>query len=69
MMITPWFDIDVTPVRVGVYERKFGFGTVFSWWDGKYWRFGKPTPGLAAQVRGESLFQDAPWRGLLKYQS
>lgn len=69
---TEWF-IAVSPVRVGVYERKFQTWKNkpllrFSYWDGEYWYLGAETPGEAAlRVNlGPTLAQNLPWRGVVR---
>lgn len=34
---TPWFPGDVSPARVGWYDRCFTDGTFRHWWDGTKW--------------------------------
>lgn len=64
---TAWFAGNVLPARHGVYRRLSVAGyTLFSVWDGSYWRWNRNTVHLAAQDRtGEpSLVQTLPWCGL-----
>lgn len=55
--VTPWFDGELKPVRVGLYERCTDSGFVlYSWWNGEDWYAG---PALK-----RSLWQNIRWRGL-----
>lgn len=58
--LTPWFDGDVKPARVGRYERDYYPNEdvdPFDWWAGSEWRYSSPTGATAYdQVRR--------WRGL-----
>ena len=62
-MMTPWFQADVQPVRIGTYKRRLhaGKGTPrerMSAWDGKQWEFyGR------ASIHQTAGFE---WRGLAK---
>ena len=66
--LTPWFPGDITPFRVGVYERLYpdhSFG--YAYWDGRLWGCGGSTPALAQQYRNsKSVWQDLIWQGLAK---
>ena len=69
---TEWFTT-VSPVRVGIYERKFQIWKNepllrFSYWDGEHWYLGAETPGEAAlRVNlGPALAQNLPWRGVVR---
>jgi hypothetical protein len=61
---TPWFDGEVHPVRIGVYERDHCGNFSYSYWSGAEWCFGSLTIGGALLNRVPSRFQDLPWRGL-----
>jgi len=67
MKTTPWFPCDVTPVRVGVYQRKGASQTRWSYWNGRRWGVLSAT-AESALVWGslESISQSLPWRGLAK---
>ena len=67
MKKTPWFSEHVKPARIGVYERKGGWGiTDFSYWDGRRWSVQRTTPGQAYEDRNDmSPFQCDQWRGLI----
>ena len=68
MKLTPWFPGDVKPVHVGVYERrlKFRAGVYYSQWDGEKWlRLHWTVEGAAHQIL-DSVYQNLPWRGVLK---
>jgi hypothetical protein len=68
MKLTPWFPGTVKPVRVGVYERIYDAGSfLYCSWNGEYWGPWARTPEEARKRRLEaSLYQDLPWRGVLK---
>jgi hypothetical protein len=63
---TPWFDGEVHPVRIGVYERDHYGNLEYSYWSGGGWNFAAKTVGGALLSQTQSRFQDLPWRGLLK---
>lgn len=60
--VTPWFDGDVKPVRVGYYERLSG-----SSWNPEYsmdlWT-GQSWVHVYMGCTLEKVRQDLPWRGL-----
>ena len=67
MKLTGWYDGKQKPVRVGVYERKYGNRVFFCWW-GVEWGMGTNNQKCA-----ESLWwiaaapnQCLPWRGVAK---
>lgn len=63
--LTPWFDGDVKPVRVGVYQRKVDSGFYYCHWDGSIWCFGGgPEPHYAWTYDSPAFNQSLPWRGL-----
>lgn len=66
--VTEWFPGDVKPIRLGVYERKLGFGsrvTAFYAWNGEFWEYGGvDSPSQVSRSRTSSLDQSLPWRGL-----
>lgn len=65
MELTQWFEGSEKPVRTGVYERKFAFGDLYSYWDGYKWH--SPTTTLCfAEQLGISTQQNVPWRGVAK---
>ena len=69
--LSPWHDGSVKPVHVGVYESddKLGDGFYNHWyrlWDGKNWHSGANLKRAAASNRAISIYQDWPWRGILK---
>ena len=72
---TPWFSGNEKPLsdRIGPYERDYsknenGSVVGWRWWDGKIFGPICDTPELAelAQNTGCSVFQNLPWRGVLK---
>jgi hypothetical protein len=66
MKLTDWFPPEVKPVRVGVYERKFGSSENCGLckWNGKAWFWRCKTPFDASTESVKSGFQELPWRGL-----
>lgn len=65
--LTPWFRTTVTPVRVGIYQRKPSGVAFYSYWDGTNWYMGALTPYVAEcnyKEKAVSLFQKAKWRGI-----
>lgn len=65
--LTPWFDGNTKPVRVGVYQRSYHQGIFcFSYWHGSGWGFNELSPELAAKTTDRSFCQYLPWRGLAK---
>lgn len=65
--VTSWFDPDVRPVRVGVYERiapELGGWRCYSLWTGAFWGISADTPNEAAMCPHQSNQQGWPWRGL-----
>ena len=57
MTRTPWYPGNVTPVRVGWYERIVNDTWVRkSWWNGSLW--------LLAPYTESNHYQYLPWRGL-----
>lgn len=66
MKLTLWFPGHVKPVREGVYERRIGNNSVYSLWDGVWWRTCKNNPHEAACQASISWWPDAPWRGVEK---
>ena len=63
--VTPWFKVDVKPMREGVYQTKiYSYGAKgFSHFDGK--KFGNQYPTKnAALMRGSGGIQEKSWRGL-----
>lgn len=65
---TPWFPVDTTPARRGVYERDFGtIGIRFAYWTGLYWGGFATKHRHAVQNRHyETGHMIAPWRGLAR---
>lgn len=59
--LTDWYNGNVAPVRVGMYERYFTDGTYMMYWDGNLWRRDASDKPHWRQVG------DYPaWRGLTK---
>jgi hypothetical protein len=69
MKTTPWFDGEIKPVRVGVYQRKWDDGSIgYAKWHGEHWgpSYDVTNP-LAVQQADRSGFGFQtlmPWRGL-----
>lgn len=67
MKLTPWFTGYQKPVRAGVYERKQGNSTHYSYWCGYVWGAASHDKLLARSYSlYESLSQNLPWRGVMK---
>jgi hypothetical protein len=72
MQLTPWFNGDTKPVRIGVYQQYVSHWTArigYQYWDGSLWGGWAPTPKGAYGVRMHAvspMWQNDPWRGLLK---
>lgn len=70
MKLTPWYPGTVKPVRSGVYQRLYdnGDGSIakYCYWTGARWKTWHDTPHLAMLVEAISLFQELPWRGVVK---
>ena len=69
MKITDWYDGEIKPVYVGVYERKSEYGfSHFSYYNGKSWKQMAFTPEKALKLLSDddSLFQSLKWRGVAK---
>lgn len=65
MKLTQWFDGNIKPVRVGVYQREYGYGKLFYCkFDGKNWLVCYLTIEEADSCCSLSVCQDVPWRGL-----
>lgn len=65
MKLTPWYPPEVKPVRVGVYQRNLGEGSpTYSRWNGREWKFSRPTADEADEQTFRSLWQYMDWRGL-----
>lgn len=71
MKLSQWHDGSVKPVHVGVYEsdNQKGRGFYQTWyrkWDGKRWINGNGSVEWAFKQASPSLYQDWPWRGIVK---
>jgi hypothetical protein len=70
MKLTPWFTGDQRPVRVGVYLRKYSDSEKYegySYFDGAKWSTFGITPQVALCERYiTSVYQNLPWRGVMK---
>jgi hypothetical protein len=64
---TPWFK-DIEPVRKGVYERKYEWGTNYAYFDGTAWGLVGITVEEAYQWGTKSRARTdgaRPWRGMI----
>ncbi len=76
MNTTAWFNLNVKPIRVGVYQLQNEHTTVphYSCWNGLFWCFtcDNPTDALGYSNRQSPSFKDnkynpyVAWRGLDK---
>lgn len=67
MKLTDWYNGNIKPVHIGVYERKSNHGlNAYSYWDGNHWKMFGATPLNAeeSQCGDNSVFQTLPWRGI-----
>ena len=66
MKLTKWIPGNVKPVRVGVYQRKYGTDVVhYCLWNGNFWCSYGDTPKTAKFWKDTpSTGQTLPWRGL-----
>ncbi len=70
LRLTKWFPANVSPVRVGVYEKNFGIASKeYQYWDGEKWHYGTGGPEETAQYiiarYGHNPAKTPrPWRGL-----
>lgn len=64
MNTTEWFPSTVKPVHKGVYERFYGWGTSFAYFNGKDWGVAEDTPNTAFAWRNLLSAERMPWRGL-----
>ena len=62
--LTPWFPLEVKPVRRGVYETEFDTFRGFSRWTGKKWANQDPAAERARLLPASGAVQDKRWRGL-----
>jgi hypothetical protein len=67
--LTEWFDGEVRPGHVGVYQRDFsvhrtGTDVAPCLWDGRQWMVWGDTVQEAAHTSMPSQYQGLPWRGL-----
>lgn len=72
IVVTPWFDPSVKPVRSGMYERLSPNGVEWSWFDADigFWRVGMMCSCQSCMEYSSydcSLYQNEfRWRGMLK---
>ncbi len=62
--VTQWFNGQVKPAYIGIYERQYPMiGVVAGFWDGHSWT---REYVIDNEVRptGSSVYQSIPWRGL-----
>ena len=71
MKLTPWFPLNIKPVRSGVYNTSLGNKTPylgFSHWNGRRWSDTCASiEGANQAIRGNGM-QDKKWRGLAAKQ-
>lgn len=62
--LTPWFEPEVKPVHVGVYQTHMcGMGAGYSYWTGASWCDTRGTVAAADKWRYRGS-QNKTWRGL-----
>ena len=74
-MYTPWFPLNIKPVRLGVYQiiNHHASYAHYSYWNGKFWCFTTDSPAEAVQYKekpspsvGKMYNYYDQWRGLEK---
>jgi hypothetical protein len=71
MKLSQWHDGKDKPVHIGVYESDDAKGLGYNkhwyrFWDGKAWMNGSPYINISYKNRSISVYQDWPWRGIIK---
>lgn len=74
MKLTDWFDGNVTPHRVGIYQRHHGENSSapirYSYWNGRHWGGWAELKRAALSNRDiPSSAQRIPWRGIARRSS
>ena len=69
--MTPWFEPDQKPVRVGVYQTRLGIShhsyDGWCYWNGLFWAGAQGTKRAAEHYKFmPSIEQDRQWRGIVK---
>lgn len=67
---TEWFDSQIKPAYVGVYQVKpigMHFAPLYRYWDGANWYLGNSSPRTAKTGIKIHTKHNLPWRGL-KYK-
>ena len=71
--VTGWFEGNISPVHIGVYERDYSevFDSPkhykYSFWNGTWWSNSRNAPATAAALKARgygSCYSELPWRGL-----
>ena len=62
--LTVWYLGGRQPVREGIYMRRWGSQSYYSFWDGKNWGFLERDIASANRHGKVSSHQMLPWRGL-----
>jgi hypothetical protein len=72
--LTPWFDVDTKPVRIGAYQTKFprfknstdDWIKGYSYWNGKGWsnQWSRVVDVNAHKKWTSGAIQEKMWRGL-----
>lgn len=69
MKLTEWYAGNQKPARVGVYQRKYGVGVFYCYWNGKTWGLGfkenNQTTLLVSKQWASKLY-NLKWRGIAK---
>lgn len=66
-LYSQWFNGDINPSRIGVYQRRNNGFEVYSYWDGKKWCLGANNAKSAFALRcWEAKLQICDWRGLAR---
>ena len=66
--LSDWQDGNTKPTTVGVYQRKNGDKTMWSYWHGEFWNAMWTTKEYALSDRRTPFIsgnQNRPWRGKL----
>lgn len=65
MKVTGWFKGHQKPVRVGVYQRKYGLKIWYCYWNGENFCSGCANAQAAALYKTQaSTLQNSVWRGI-----
>ena len=70
--LTPWFNPEIKPARIGIYKTKFKFHSLdlslagYSYWDGKRWSHQASEIIWVNPLQKRGAAQKKMWRGLAK---